>query len=66
MLIATMNFGKDEGLISAHSLNDVRLPTVIKSDAPVALTKRKLVDFTSRTHDLRRDRPEVALTTTAE
>jgi integrase len=42
MLIAIMNFGKAEGLISSHSLNDVRLPTVIKNDAPVTWTKREL------------------------
>ena len=42
MLLAIMNFGKAEGLISSHSLNDVRLPTVIKNDAPVTWTKREL------------------------
>lgn len=41
-LLAMMNNAKAEGIIGSHSLSDVRLPTVKKSEAPVTWTRHEL------------------------
>lgn len=41
-LLAMMNNAKAEGIITSHTLSDMRLPTVRKSDDPVTWTEHEL------------------------
>jgi len=40
-LLAMLNFAKAERIIVMHKLDDVRLPKVVKNDAPVTWTKKE-------------------------